>query len=139
MVAMVTSSRSQLLFYTTLSLPQVRKAAESIQPGIIAQACGSYRRGKATCGDVDILVTHPDGKSHQGVYGKLIAKLKEESRLHLPTHGTTFSTRSTTLSTHGSTFFCLIFWPRLTSTGILLPVGGKLKKKVLFCPNLDWF
>ncbi|XP_046558150.1 LOW QUALITY PROTEIN: DNA polymerase lambda-like [Haliotis rubra] len=63
----------------------VKKAAESIHPGIIAQAllhAGSYRYGQyKTCGDVDVLVTHPDGKSHQGVYGKLIAKLKEEKFL----------------------------------------------------------
>lgn len=23
---------------------------------------GSYRRGKASCGDLDIIITHPDGK-----------------------------------------------------------------------------
>ena len=57
---------------------QVKEAAESLQEGIIAQACGSYRRGKATCGDVDVLVTHPDGKSHKGIFSKLLEKLKEE-------------------------------------------------------------
>lgn len=56
----------------------VRKAAESIQTGIIAQACGSYRRGKPTCGDVDVLITHPDGKSHKGIFHKLILELKEQ-------------------------------------------------------------
>lgn len=35
-------------------------------------ACGSFRRGKPTCGDVDVLVTHPDGHSHQGVFNKLL-------------------------------------------------------------------
>ncbi|KAK6185803.1 hypothetical protein SNE40_007953 [Patella caerulea] len=59
----------------------VREAAESIQSGIIAQACGSYRRGKATCGDVDVLLTHPDGKSHRGVFTKLIEKLTNEGFL----------------------------------------------------------
>ena len=57
--------------------PQVRDVAERLQPGVVAQACGSYRRGQPTCGDVDILVTHPDGKSHVGMYGKLLAALKE--------------------------------------------------------------
>ncbi|KAH9510309.1 hypothetical protein Btru_042723 [Bulinus truncatus] len=59
----------------------VKQAAESIQEGIIAQACGSYRRGKATCGDVDVLITHPDGKSHKGIFLKLISKLKESGFL----------------------------------------------------------
>ncbi|XP_064631460.1 DNA polymerase lambda-like [Lineus longissimus] len=57
---------------------QVKRACHEIDPGLIAQACGSYRRGKATCGDVDILVTHPDGKSHRGVFGQLLTKLRDE-------------------------------------------------------------
>lgn len=59
----------------------VREAAESLVDGVIAQACGSYRRGKRTCGDVDVLVTHPDGKSHKGLFAKLLAKLKAEGFL----------------------------------------------------------
>ncbi|XP_048744218.2 DNA polymerase lambda-like isoform X2 [Ostrea edulis] len=55
----------------------VRMAAESLVTGVIVQCCGSYRRGKATCGDVDILVTHPDGKSHRGLFSKLLSRLKE--------------------------------------------------------------
>ncbi|XP_071987278.1 DNA polymerase lambda isoform X2 [Engystomops pustulosus] len=54
----------------------VRKAAKSINPELLSVACGSYRRQKATCGDVDVLVTHPDGKSHKGVFSKLIDSLK---------------------------------------------------------------
>jgi hypothetical protein len=38
-------------------------------------ACGSYRRGKATCGDIDLLITHPDGESHLGVFEPLLARL----------------------------------------------------------------
>ncbi|XP_020646444.3 DNA polymerase lambda isoform X2 [Pogona vitticeps] len=59
----------------------VRDAAHSIQPGLICVACGSYRRGKATCGDVDVLVTHPDGHSHQGVFGKLLEVLRKKGFL----------------------------------------------------------
>ena len=60
---------------------QVKEAAESMQPGIIAQTCGSYRRGKKDCGDVDILITHPDGHSEKGVFGKLIQRLKQTGEL----------------------------------------------------------
>lgn len=58
-------------------LLEVKDAAHSIQPGLVCVACGSYRRGKATCGDVDVLVTHPDGHSHQGVFGKLLNVLRK--------------------------------------------------------------
>ncbi|KAM4703434.1 DNA polymerase lambda [Rhinophrynus dorsalis] len=54
----------------------VREVAQGIIPELVTVACGSYRRGKATCGDVDVLVTHPDGKSHKGVFSKLIDGLK---------------------------------------------------------------
>ena len=54
----------------------VKKAALSINPGLEAFACGSYRRGKPTCGDVDIIVSHPDGKSHEGVMSKLLESLR---------------------------------------------------------------
>jgi len=56
---------------------QVKELAESIQPGIVAMACGSYRRGKSTCGDVDVLITHPDGYSHHGIFKPLVAQLHE--------------------------------------------------------------
>uniref|UniRef100_A0A8C8R967 DNA polymerase lambda n=1 Tax=Pelusios castaneus TaxID=367368 RepID=A0A8C8R967_9SAUR len=59
----------------------VREAARSLNPGLVCVACGSYRRGKATCGDVDVLVTHPDGRSHRGVFGKLLASLRRSGFL----------------------------------------------------------
>ncbi|KAJ8365808.1 hypothetical protein SKAU_G00146390 [Synaphobranchus kaupii] len=55
----------------------VREAAQSLNPGLLAMACGSYRRGKATCGDVDVLITHPDGTSHKGVFGKILLSLHQ--------------------------------------------------------------
>lgn len=59
----------------------VKKAAFDINPGLQAFACGSYRRGKPTCGDVDIIVSHPDGKSHEGVMAKLLESLKSSGFL----------------------------------------------------------
>ncbi|RNA10010.1 DNA polymerase lambda [Brachionus plicatilis] len=60
---------------------QVINAALSLNNGLIVQVCGSYRRGKATCGDVDILITHPDRKSHKGIYSKLLKLLHEQNFL----------------------------------------------------------
>ncbi|KAL3198272.1 hypothetical protein MRX96_044432 [Rhipicephalus microplus] len=56
---------------------QVKKAALSIQPALEVIPCGSYRRGRAMCGDVDVLITHPDGKSHEGVLCKILQILHE--------------------------------------------------------------
>ncbi|XP_074647174.1 DNA polymerase lambda-like isoform X2 [Tubulanus polymorphus] len=59
----------------------VRNACIEFDPGLIAMACGSFRRGKSTCGDVDVLITHPDGKSHKGVFSKLLEKLTSQGFL----------------------------------------------------------
>ncbi|KAK9400930.1 DNA polymerase lambda [Crotalus adamanteus] len=59
----------------------VRKAAQSIISELVCIACGSFRRGKSTCGDVDVLVTHPDGHSHQGVFSKLLNVLHKSGFL----------------------------------------------------------
>ncbi|XP_063056233.1 DNA polymerase lambda isoform X2 [Engraulis encrasicolus] len=59
----------------------VREAAHAVDPGLVAVACGSYRRGKATCGDVDVLITHPDGHSHKGVFSKVLHILHESGFL----------------------------------------------------------
>lgn len=55
----------------------VRESAQAFNPGLLCVACGSYRRGKATCGDVDVLVTHPDGRSHQGIFSRLLDSLRQ--------------------------------------------------------------
>lgn len=59
----------------------VSQAARTIDPSLICVACGSYRRGKATCGDVDVLITHPDGRSHKGVFCKILQNLHENGFL----------------------------------------------------------
>lgn len=50
-------------------------------PGLTIQTCGSYRRGKATCGDVDILITHTDGISHEGLLIPLTDSLKKSGKI----------------------------------------------------------
>ena len=55
---------------------EVKIAVKEVNPGLVCETCGSYRRGKATCGDVDVLVSHPDGKSHKGILALILQKLK---------------------------------------------------------------
>nr|BAF37047.1 DNA polymerase lambda [Coprinopsis cinerea] len=55
----------------------IKPIALSLDPKLFVEIMGSYRRGKATCGDIDILITRPtdDGKTHAGVLGRLIQEL----------------------------------------------------------------
>nr|XP_055060943.1 DNA polymerase lambda isoform X2 [Misgurnus anguillicaudatus] len=55
----------------------VKEAAHNVDAQLLVFACGSYRRGKTTCGDVDVLITHPDGESHKGVFSKLLHLLHQ--------------------------------------------------------------
>ncbi|XP_067129413.1 DNA polymerase lambda-like [Centruroides vittatus] len=59
----------------------VKSVALSLNPGLIIEACGSYRRGKQTCGDLDILITHSDRESHKSILSDLINKLHEQGFL----------------------------------------------------------
>ena len=43
--------------------------------------CGSYRRGKAQCGDVDILITRFDDKKTTGMLEKLVCHLERKKFL----------------------------------------------------------
>lgn len=53
----------------------VKAKCLEIDSDLVVLCCGSYRRGKETCGDVDFLITHPDGKSHQELLPKVVKKL----------------------------------------------------------------
>ncbi|KAH9303826.1 hypothetical protein KI387_008230, partial [Taxus chinensis] len=55
----------------------LQRAAETILPGVLVVCGGSYRRGKAFCSDMDIVITHPNGKSHKGFLEKFVKYLKE--------------------------------------------------------------
>ncbi|XP_067297541.1 DNA polymerase lambda [Pseudorasbora parva] len=60
---------------------KVKEAAHSVDTQLVVMACGSYRRGKTTCGDVDVLITHPDGVSHKGVFSKVLHFLHQSGFL----------------------------------------------------------
>jgi DNA polymerase lambda len=42
-----------------------------------AIACGSYRRGKPDCGDIDVLITRKDGKNPPGFLATVVAELEK--------------------------------------------------------------
>ncbi|EGC35076.1 hypothetical protein DICPUDRAFT_33968 [Dictyostelium purpureum] len=57
----------------------------SIDPNIISQVCGSYRRGLESSGDIDILISHPnftlemkDKKKTFNIIEKLVESLKKK-------------------------------------------------------------
>lgn len=56
---------------------KVKEVAHSIDPGLEVVTCGSYRRGRPMCGDVDLLITHPDGRSHKGIFSVLLQRCRE--------------------------------------------------------------
>ncbi|KAF9472631.1 hypothetical protein BDN70DRAFT_915818 [Pholiota conissans] len=55
----------------------IKPIALSIDPKLFIEIMGSFRRGKADCGDIDVLITRPtdDGKTHMGVMSRLLHKL----------------------------------------------------------------
>jgi len=57
----------------------IKPLALEIDPKLFVEILGSYRRGKADCGDIDIMITRPtdDGKTHVGVLRKLLAVCHE--------------------------------------------------------------
>ena len=46
------------------------------------ETCGSYRRGKETCGDVDILISRSDDKAVAGMLEPLLQHLEKQGFLH---------------------------------------------------------
>ncbi|XVF02385.1 hypothetical protein REPUB_Repub04eG0171200 [Reevesia pubescens] len=87
----------------------LQKVAEDIVPGVAVVCGGSYRRGKASCGDLDIVITHPDGKSHKGFLQKYVKRLKEMKFLR---EDLVFSTHSEEGTDSGvDTYFGLCTYP----------------------------
>ncbi|CAO3597436.1 unnamed protein product [Absidia cylindrospora] len=55
---------------------EFRGLLEEYQQGCEYTVCGSYRRGKPSSGDIDILVTHPDEKVTKKLLGGLVDHLQ---------------------------------------------------------------
>ncbi|KAJ7730231.1 DNA polymerase lambda [Mycena maculata] len=57
----------------------IKPIALGIDPKLEIQIMGSYRRGKADCGDIDIMITRcpDDGKTHAGILHHLLEALHE--------------------------------------------------------------
>lgn len=55
----------------------IKPIALKLDEHLFIDIMGSFRRGKATCGDIDILVTRPtsDGMTHAGLLPELLARL----------------------------------------------------------------
>ncbi|KAJ8773827.1 hypothetical protein K2173_008290 [Erythroxylum novogranatense] len=104
----------------------LQKVGEEILPGVVIVCGGSYRRGKASCGDMDIVITHPDGKrlslslvlpldmlfstcSHKGFLLKYVNRLKDMKFLR---EDLIFSTHSEEGTDSGvDTYFGLCTYP----------------------------
>lgn len=54
----------------------VSDAMKTIEPSVSVIPVGSYRRGKDTCGDIDIMICQPDHYDSKAVLSKLIISLK---------------------------------------------------------------
>ncbi|CAH2038372.1 unnamed protein product [Thlaspi arvense] len=87
----------------------LQRVGEEVLPGVDIVCGGSYRRGKATCGDLDIVITHPDGQSHKGFLSKFVKRLKEINFLR---EDLIFSTHSEEGTDSGvDTYFGLCTYP----------------------------
>ncbi|RPD63457.1 hypothetical protein L227DRAFT_572605 [Lentinus tigrinus ALCF2SS1-6] len=55
----------------------IEAEALRLDPKLFIRVMGSFRRGKADCGDIDVLITRPtnDGKTHRGILRRLLSEL----------------------------------------------------------------
>jgi len=63
----------------------------NLDSDLVVNVCGSYRRHKATCGDLDVLVSHPTMKDTINELPKIVTELESRGLLvgHLTTKGQT--------------------------------------------------
>jgi DNA polymerase lambda len=64
---------------------------QEFDPELIVQVCGSYRRHKPTCGDLDVLVTHSEHGEESSPLPDIVSALEKSGILtgHLTTKGKT--------------------------------------------------
>ncbi|KZT19878.1 hypothetical protein NEOLEDRAFT_1141515 [Neolentinus lepideus HHB14362 ss-1] len=62
---------------------RIKPIALKLDPVLFIEVMGSFRRGKADCGDIDILITRPtdDGRTHRGILRQLLRRLHQEGIL----------------------------------------------------------
>lgn len=77
----ITTENVLMSSYECFVFLKVKEAAHNVDTQLVVVTCGSYRRGKSTCGDVDVLITHPDGESHKGVFSKVLHLLHQSGML----------------------------------------------------------
>ena len=73
------------------------------------EACGSFRRGRPTCGDIDVLITYTDGTDIKGLCEKLVCHLESKGFLKSVDGGTTW----TNLGLVGERITAVAVWPCL--------------------------
>ncbi|TNV77429.1 hypothetical protein FGO68_gene15942 [Halteria grandinella] len=64
-----------------LLLATVKQACLSLYKDIQVEACGSFRRGRLECGDIDVLITRTNGQPIKGIVQQLVEKLEKENFL----------------------------------------------------------
>lgn len=66
---------------TAISEVVKKEAVVLFGKDVIVETCGSYRRGKDNCGDVDILLTRKDNKAINGMLEELVSRLEAQNFL----------------------------------------------------------
>src|SRR5690554_2061338 len=54
----------------------IQEAANAVMPGVQCITCGSYRRGKTSSGDVDVLIGPPLDVEDINILGEVVARLE---------------------------------------------------------------
>lgn len=69
----------------------IKGTVNALDPLLIVTVCGSYRRQRETCGDIDVLVSNPRGVTDDSTLGSIVAALETDGLLvgHLTHDGKT--------------------------------------------------